>query len=445
MRFASLSLLLLLPLHAAVIGTSRIAPSLTLARINTTLPAKQRGPWLAYMERSERQMAADKAALAAERAGMTDIPPLPKQGFAGRAMPLHREAAFYRSDAARKAGDIILSFQTPGGGWSKNLEMSAPRSKGQIYATANLPPTAQADDDFDKPHDEAWHYISTLDNDATNTELHFLAMLSAAFPGKDGDAYRTAILRGIEYLLHAQYPNGGWPQVWPLEGGYHDAITFNDNAVTESSELLTLAADGRRTQQEPVEDYSFVPGELRMRAKAAVARALECILATQLRAVDGPAAKPTLAIWAQQNDPLTLAPVTGRNYEPEALAAGESADVMLYLMSLPRPSTTVVRAIDAAAAWFEAHKVEGFIYAGGRQTPGGRKLTASPGAGPLWARYYSLTTGKPIFGDRDKSIHDDVMELSLERRNGYGWYGDGPKKALAEYAAWRKQNALTLQ
>ena len=117
--------------------------------------------------------------------------------------------------------------------------------RGQIYATANLPPTPQQDGDFDKPADEKWHYMGTLDNDSTNTEIHFLAELSAAFPGKDGDAYRASALRGIEYLLHAQYPNGGWPQVWPLEGGYHDAITFNDDAVTES----TGGADARRRRQ----------------------------------------------------------------------------------------------------------------------------------------------------------------------------------------------------
>jgi PelA/Pel-15E family pectate lyase len=65
------------------------------------------------------------------------------------------------------------------------------------------------------------------------------------------------------------------------------------------------------------------------------------------------------------------------------------------------------------------------------------------GAGPLWARFYSLGDpakggGKPIFGDRDKTIHDDVSEISLERRNGYAWYGDGPKRTLEEYADWQK-------
>jgi PelA/Pel-15E family pectate lyase len=102
----------------------------------------------------------------------------------------------------------------------------------------------------------------------------------------------------------------------------------------------------------------------------------------------------------------------------------------------------VVRSIDAAATWFEAHKIMGYTWSGGRGTPGGRALKASPGAGPLWARYYSLTTQKPIFGDRDKKIHDDVMELSLERRNGYGWYGAGPEKTLRAYAEWKMKQGV---
>jgi len=417
------------------------------------LPVGQRGVWLEYLKRSEAQKAADKRALAAERVGMTELPPLPKQYFSARSIPLHRDAAFYKSEEARHIGDDILSFQIASGGWSKNLDMSVPRLKGQAYATANLAPVSSGPGDFDEAQDESWHYVGTLDNDATNTELHFLAELSAAWPGPEGDKYRASFLRGIEYLLHAQYPNGGWPQVWPLEGGYHDAITFNDDAVTESAEVLTLAAEGLKVRsagedeaissskmpgdvktatQTAMEDYSFVPATLRVRAKAAAAKALECILATQVR-VGG-----ELTVWAQQHDPLTLKPVAGRNFEPASLSSGESASVMLYLMELPKPTAAVVKSIDAAADWFEAHKIMGYTFTGGRGTPGGRKLTAVAGAGPIWARYYSIETGKPIFGDRDKTIHDDVMELSLERRNGYGWYGAEPAKAMARYAEWEK-------
>jgi len=269
--------------------------------------------------------------------------------------------------------------------------------------------------------------------------------------------WRASALKGYEYLLRSQYPNGGWPQVWPLEGGYHDAITYNDDAVTESAETLTGVANGVRVTSEPdpdevtgtrrlgfevpkesVEDYTFVPAAMRARAKVAVAKALEIILKTQLR-VPAPDGKGTvLTVWAQQNDPLTLEPVSARNYEMPALSSGESASVLEYLMSIDHPSPAVITAINAAAAWFEAHKVMGYAWTGGRGDPAGRVFKAVPGAGPLWSRYYSLTTGKPIFGDRDKTIHDDVMELSLERRNGYSWWGTGPAKALKQYAEWKK-------
>jgi PelA/Pel-15E family pectate lyase len=428
-RFLSAVLLLAAPamiqLHASVVGTSVIAPSITQQRIDT-LPIPQRAAWTVYLERSQAQEKADRAALAAERKGLPAIPPQPPEGGFAHSMPMDREAAWYATPEARHIGDVIVSFQTPGGGWSKNMNMGgAVRLRGQSYAANNLS-RYLAPGDFDAPRDPQWNYISTLDNDSTNTEIHFLALLAAANPAHDGDAYRASYVRGIRYLLRAQFPNGGWPQVWPLEGGYHDAITFNDNAVTESAESLTNAASGAGR-------YSFVPADLRGQAAAAATRALECILRTQI-VVDG---KRT--VWAQQHDALTLEPVSGRNYEPAALSTGESADVLLYLRSLPHPSVAVQAAIDAGVAWLKSHAVYGFTFTGDRTV--GRRLVPAAGAGPIWARYYSVTTGKPIFGDRNMTIHDDVNELSLERRNGYSWWNNGPERALDAYAEWHKTTA----
>jgi PelA/Pel-15E family pectate lyase len=426
-------------LYGSVVGMSRPAASLTMARVEA-LPPGERDAWVAYVKHSQEQMAADKAVLAKEREGLTEFPGLPQQGFSARSIPLKRDPTFYRSDEARHVAEVVLSFQTPAGGWSKNLNMAgAVRARGQSYATANLAPVSSGPGDFDEAADENWHYVGTLDNDATNTELHFLAEMAAAWPGKQGDAYRSSFLRGVKYLLQAQYPNGGWPQVWPLEGGYHDAVTINDDALTESVEVLTRVGDGKSVAVEggAEEAYAFVPLPLRAQARAAAAKGLACILRAQVK-IDG-----ELTVWAQQYDPLTMEPVAARNFEPAALSSGESASVMEYLMALKRPSVAVVRAVDAGAAWFESHQVMGYTWSGGRGTPGGRHLTAVAGAGPLWARYYSLGDpakggGKPIFGDRDKTIHNDVSEISLERRNGYAWYGDGPKRVLEEYAEWKK-------
>src|SRR6185503_4110348 len=298
-------LLAFTPLHAAVIGTSKPAESITAARI-AQLPAKDRGVWNAYLARSEKQRSIDRETLAAERTPGTPEPPMPVEGFSARTMPLHRDAAWYATPEARHIADVIVSFQTPAGGWSKNLNMSgSPRLRGQSYTADNLSKHL-GPDDFDAPKDPHWNYVGTLDNDATNTELHFLALVSAATPGKAGDVYRASFIKGIRYLLAAPFPNGGWPQVWPLEGGYHDAITYNDNAVTESAETLTAVAEGG-------DDYAFVPANLRHKAGAAAHHALDCILATQV-IVYG---KRT--IWAQQQDALTLALVSARNFEPVAL------------------------------------------------------------------------------------------------------------------------------
>ncbi|HEX4308999.1 MAG TPA: pectate lyase, partial [Acidobacteriaceae bacterium] len=228
-RFFLFGILAATPVFPAVIGTSEPAESITAARI-AKLPIADRGAWMAYLERSQKQMQIDRTTLAAERrAGMPE-PPLPKEGFSARTMPLNRDAAWYGTADARHIADVIVSFQTPAGGWSKNLDMSGDvRARGQSYTPDNLSKHPGADD-FDTPKDPSWNYVGTLDNDATNTELHFLVLVSGAMSGADGEVYRASFLRGVRYLLAAQFPNGGWPQVWPLEGGYHDAITFNDNA-----------------------------------------------------------------------------------------------------------------------------------------------------------------------------------------------------------------------
>ena len=96
-------------------------------------------------------------------------------------------------------------------------------------------------------------------------------------------------------MLAAQFPNGGWPQVWPLEGGYHDAITYNDDAIGDITSLLTQVASGQGS-------FAFVTPALRNKAADAERRAIDCVLATQVR-IDG-----RLTAWAQQYDPVTLQP-----------------------------------------------------------------------------------------------------------------------------------------
>jgi PelA/Pel-15E family pectate lyase len=130
---------------------------------------------------------------------------------------------------------------------------------------------------------------------------------------------------------------------------------------------------------------------------------------------------------------MTLKPISARNYEMRSLASAESTEVLLFLMRQPNPTPEIRAAIDAGVAWLKAHAIYDKAFTKVSEEEG-RKLVDKPGAGPIWSRNYDIQTGKPIFGDWDKSIQDDVNNISKGRRNGYSWYNAAPQKALDAYA-----------
>ncbi|MFD1787556.1 pectate lyase [Sphingomonas floccifaciens] len=398
--------------QAGVVGTMTPASPLTRERIAEA--QQDRDAWTAYLATSERLAAADRLALARER---TDgrIPPAVRAGKGTASMPLDRDAAWYGTVDARRIADTIVSFQTPAGGWGKNADRSGPpRVRGQHYLSVEGEGGAVA-------QDARWDYAGTIDNGATTTEVRFLARVQAVAPGRAGDRWRKAIVRAVTYLQTAQFPNGGWPQVYPLQGGYHDAVTFNDNAMAN---VVTLLANVARRSG----DFAFVSPALAARARSAHDRAIALILRTQV-VVDG---KPTG--WGQQHDAVTLEPVGARNFEPAALSSSESAGILILLMGRPSPSPAAIRAVDAGVAWLTDRRIADAAFVRSPGHTGG--LTPSVGSPPIWARFYSIPAFRPIFGDRDRRIVDDVGQISVERRNGYAWFSSDPAKALSLYRAW---------
>ena len=409
--------------QAEVLRLNTPAVGLTIDRIGA-LPDAERSAWADYLARSQAQHLADRAALAAELpAGATPPPPPRAVGGNEHNLPLDRPAEWYATAEARAVADATVSFQTPAGGWSKNQDRRIARLPGQRFSN-DAETMEQNPANFDAPADRFWTFVGTLDNDATWSEMRFLAKVAAHAPGSEGDAWRASVIRGVHYLLNAQYPNGGWPQIWPLEGGFHDSITFNDNAVANAAMVLRDVARGS-------EGFDFVPVELEARAAEATKKAIEVILAAQVRQGD------RLLGWPQQVEPMRLVPTSARNYEPRSIASGETTDILIFLMGEPDPSPEVKAAVRGAAAWLEAVRVYDKSF---EMTDQGRKLIDKPGAGPLWSRNYDLVTGRPIFGDKDQTIHDDVNEISIGRRNGYSWWISSPQRALDLYAGWAAAN-----
>lgn len=400
-------------LNAATIGTQTPAPPLTQAHIEANASAAERAAWLAYLSKSEALMAADKASFAAEREGLAKIPE-PARAGNPNSMPLNRDAAWYKSDEAKAIAANILSYQTPAGGWSKNQNRAdPPRQRGQSYVQGT--------------EGDSWSYVGTFDNDSTQTELAFLARVQAQYPGPEGDVYRAAFLKGVRYILNAQYPNGAWPQVYPLMGGYHDALTYNDGGFANQATFM-------RTIGERKGDYAFVPPALAAEATQSAQKAMNVLLKSQV-VVNG---KKT--VWGQQHDPITLQPVGARNYEMKSLAAAESAGLLIFLMQQDNPTREMQDAVHAGIAWLKDHAIMGYEWT--TRTPAeGRMLYAKEGAGPLWSRFYDIESGKPIFGERDQRVFDNIADVGIGRRNGYSWYNTTPKSAVEMYdKTWKAKH-----
>jgi PelA/Pel-15E family pectate lyase len=321
-------------------------------------------------------------------------------------------AAWFRTAEAQPVVDNVLRYQLPSGGWPKNLDMAAPL------------------DDAAKVRLAAQTAGSTIDNNATVSQVRFLAR---AYAEIKADATKIAVVKGLDYLLAAQYENGGWPQDFPDPRGYHAHITFNDNAMAG---VLTLLQDVS-LQRAP---FTFVDADRRARAQAAVARGVDCILKCQVF-VDG-----RRTAWCAQHDEKTFAPAPARAFEPVSLSGSESVGLVRYLMEIEEPSPEVIESVKSAVAWLESVKLTGLRVAS-VQTPAGpdRVVVADASAAPLWARFYEIGTNRPLFTGRNGIVRADYAEIERERRTGYAYYGNWPARLIdLEFPAWASRLKLPI-
>jgi len=394
----------------SVLAAHAAGEPLTKERVGA-LPADERRAWAAYLERSATLAAGDRAVLQNELAvaGIEQaiMPPTDRP----RSVPADANDAWYASEEASSLATNVLSFQTPSGGWSKHVDFSAgPREPGMQWTAQHRP-------------GGRFHYVATFDNGATTGEVMFLARVATAADRPD---CRAGVVRGLRFILDAQYPNGGWPQVFPLEGGYHDAITFNDDAMIHVLELLEGAAAG-------APPFAFLPPTLRREAESAVDRGVACILAAQLTL------RGRRAGWCSQHDPLTLAPTAARAYEPASLSGLESSHIVRWLMRRPTPNAELVAAVEAALAWLDGSRITNLKKVAGPNRTVYVEDEAS--AEIYWARFYDLATGRPIFPGRNGIVYDSFAALAeAQPRLGYDYLSTRPLSIVTTQATkWRQR------
>ncbi|MHB8579002.1 MAG: pectate lyase [Ignavibacteriaceae bacterium] len=322
----------------------------------------------------------------------------------------------YKPSQVKEIADNILLYQQKNGGWPKNYDMLAILTKEQK-------------DIISKGKDSN---NTTFDNGATHSQVKYLAK---AYTLTKDKRYSTAALRGIDFILRAQYPNGGWPQFYPDTRGYRKYITFNDDAMTGVMNVLHNI-----TQNNP--DYSFVNRSTREKANIAFEKGIECILKCQI--VEN--GEPT--VWCQQHDNIDFSPRGARTFELPSKCGEESSDIVLLLMSINHPSKAIINSIKGAVKWFKDSRIYGIremtikapkVVYKFRTSVTDRIVIKYSTAPPVWARYYALGTNIPFFCDRNGIPVDSLSKVGRERRDGYTWYNYAPQHVLDVYPLWLKK------
>ncbi len=220
----------------------------------------------------------------------------------------------------------------------------------------------------------------SFDDDVTQGATRYLIDLWKA---TQDSRYADAAKRSCQFMLDSQYPNGGWPQAYPLQDGYSRYITINDRAMMDVMRTLFVA--------------HAVFGDSRY--YDAAIRGADCLLTLQ--------GKPPQAGWAQQFT-VDGQPAPARKFEPVALTSAESMGVLRVLLEvyLETGDKKYLAAGPPAFAWMKASRL-----------PNG-----------LWARFYEIGTNQDIYCTEDGEIVTDVTKA----RKGYGWQGKHLDEKLEE-------------
>jgi pectinesterase len=325
------------------------------------------------------------------------------------------EGSWFATNEAKAIAENVLLYQRNIGGWPKNIQMHKPLLDEEKVELKALK------DNSDNV---------TTANGATFQEMVFLSKMYRQVPDNE---YKKAFLLGLDYILKAQYDNGGWPRTYPLKSGYFSHITYNDDSMIN---ILTILKEIKnRTNY-----FSITPSdEIIKKSEIAFNKGIDCILKTQYKQ------NGVLTSWCGQHDAVTLQPTKARPYELPSLSGSESVSIVLFLMAIEKPSKEISDAIVNAVNWFEKVKIIGLreeviLNENGKIID--KKMIPDANAPVIWSRFMELEDNRAFFSDRDGIKKYALSEISSERRNGYKWYTNEPQKVFKNYPLWKKKNNI---
>lgn len=287
---------------------------------------------------------------------------------------------------AQEVGDALATVQLACGGWRMRQPLSDEWADKHCDAPGAGRSTPQADFDDGRTQGPAL-FLVELVRDGSKSERH-----------------RAAMQKALDLLLEAQYPSGGWPQYYPLEGdGFSDLNNYrrynhiNDGSIPECVEVL-LAAYRAFGEQKYLD---------------AAVKAADWLLDVRIPG----------AAWSQQyyddhvKGPLIPNhPAPGRWFEPMSVTSSETRTVVEILTEvwLETGDERYIAPFTEIAAWYERARLDD-----------GR-----------WARMYEIHTNRPLYCTPDRVITYSDENL----RPGYAWKGSWGNAALRAIARVEEGN-----
>ncbi len=246
----------------------------------------------------------------------------------------HATGDQYYYDAACVVANALVRVQLPCGGWNYCFDMAGEGALKDWYAAMRQ---------YKWPAQEFMHYYgnATFDDQASAKACEFILRM---YLEKNDPRYKQSLDKAIDFVLAAQYPNGGWPQRFPLSyehpymgfPDYSSFITLNDGAMQSIIEFLINCYDALGDQ----------------RLIDPIYRGMHCVRSMQY-------ASPN-AGWGLQYTVTDLKLATARPFEPAALAASgtQSGIEMMMKFYTLTGDKRFLEGIPAALTYLESIEVD---------------------------------------------------------------------------------------
>lgn len=282
-------------------------------------------------------------------------------------------------DYAECAADALIFGQHPAGGWHYLIDFDMPGIRKWYDEVASKC----------WGWEEYYHYYGncTFDDQSTSEPTRFLLEL---YMTTLDPKYRVPLLKALGFILEAQYPNGGWPQRYPLMNDYpHDGhpdytsyYTYNDGVISENIDILIDAWERLGS-----EEY-----------REAAIRGMDFYLISQLP-------KPQ-AGWAQQYT-MDMQPGAARTYEPAALNVQDSVSNMYDLMKFYTITgdKRYLKPIPDAIEWLEQSVIN-----------------TDPSKNYTHTGFYEPGTNKPLYYHFEGTSPEDYRFWFDQDMTGAWWY-----------------------